>query len=66
MCHNVRLADMNVDVPIADARRMEVVAHCLSLWNGAHLAADATIAPSPAGGRRSRAADVPARLPRPA
>ena len=35
--------DMNVDVPIADARRIEVVAHGLPLWHGPQLALDATI-----------------------
>ena len=43
MCHNMRLVDMNVDVPMADARRIEIVANGLSLWNGAQLAVDATI-----------------------
>ena len=32
---------MNVDVPLADARLIEVVANGLSLWNGAQLAVDA-------------------------
>ena len=34
---------MNVDVPIADARRIEVVANGLPLWHGSQLALDATI-----------------------
>ena len=43
VARNVRLADMNVDVPIADARRIEVVANGLPLWHGSQLALDATI-----------------------
>ncbi|OLP78998.1 hypothetical protein AK812_SmicGene40774 [Symbiodinium microadriaticum] len=34
---------MNVDVPVADARRIEVVANGLLLWHGPQLALDATI-----------------------
>ena len=37
-----RLADMNVDAPVRDARRIEVVCNGL-LWHGAQLAVDATI-----------------------
>ena len=40
---NVRVADMNIDVPVADARRIEVVANGLPLWHGSQLALDATI-----------------------
>ena len=40
---NVRLAGMNLDVPVQDERRVEVVANGLPLWHGAHLAVDATI-----------------------
>ena len=40
---NIRLADMNVDVPVADARRIEVVANGLPLWHGSQLALDGTI-----------------------
>ena len=43
VARNVRLADMNVDVPVADARRIEVVANGLPLWHGSQLALDATI-----------------------
>ena len=35
--------DMNVDVPVADARRIEVVANGLPLWHGSQLALDGTI-----------------------
>ena len=31
---NVRLADMNLDVPVQDARRIEVVCNWLPLWHG--------------------------------
>ena len=40
---NVRLADMNIDAPVQDARRIEVVCNGLPLWHGAQLAVDATI-----------------------
>ena len=34
---------MNLEVPVADARRIEVVANGLPLWSGSQLAIDATI-----------------------
>ena len=34
---------MNIDVPVADARRVEVVANGLPSWHGSQLALDATI-----------------------
>ena len=37
---------MNIDVPVSDARRIEVVANGLPLWHGAQLAIDATIVSS--------------------
>ena len=43
VAQNVRLADMNLDVPIQDARRIEVVCNGLPLWHGEQLAVDATI-----------------------
>ena len=43
VARNVRLADMNLDVPVADTRRIEVVANGLPLWHGSQLAVDATI-----------------------
>ena len=43
VARNVRLADMNIDVPVSDDRRIEVVANGLSLWHGAQQAVDATI-----------------------
>ena len=43
VARNVRVADMNIDVPVSDARCIEVVAHGLPLWHGAQLALDATI-----------------------
>ena len=39
---NVRVADMNIDVPVAKSRRIEVVANGLPLWHGSQLALDAT------------------------
>ena len=35
--------DMNIDVPVSDARRIEVVATGLPMWHGAQLAIDAKI-----------------------
>ena len=60
MARNVRLADMDLDVPVQDARRIEVVCNGLPLWPGEQLAVDATLvspldrdgqprAPMPAG-----------------
>ena len=40
---NVALRDLNLDVPAADGRRIEIVANGLPLWQGAQLAIDATI-----------------------
>ena len=34
VAHHVRLADMNLDVLIADERRIEVIANGLPLWHG--------------------------------
>ena len=39
---NVLLRDMNVDVPLADSRRIEVLANGLPLWQGAQVAVDTT------------------------
>ena len=43
VARNVRLADMNIDVPVSDERRIEVVANGLPLWHGSQQAIDATI-----------------------
>ena len=65
---NVALSAMNLDVPIHDARRIEVVCNGLPLWHGAQLAVDATLVSpfSAAGGAawsclglRSAAAGTP-------
>ena len=40
---NCFVRDMNLDVPPEDARRLEVVANNLPLWNGAQLALDTTL-----------------------
>ena len=52
VARNVRLADMNLDVPVADERRIEVVADGLPLWHGSQLALDATIVLPPHTTRR--------------
>ena len=43
VARNVRLAEMNIDVPVADDRRIDVVANGLALWHGSQQAVDATI-----------------------
>ena len=53
------LADMNIDVPVSDDRRIEVVANGLSLWHGAQQAVDATIvSPVTRAGDAQPGADV--------
>ena len=49
VARNVRLADMNLEVPVQDECRIEVVAKGLPFWHGAQLAVDATIV-SPVNG----------------
>ena len=39
---NIILRDMNVDVPLADSRRIEMLANGLPLWQGAQVAVDTT------------------------
>ena len=41
VARNVRLADMNIDVPVSDDGRIEVVANGLSLWHGLQQVVDA-------------------------
>ena len=43
VARNVWVGDMNIDVPVSEARRIEVVANGLPMWHGAQLAIDATI-----------------------
>eukprot|EP00439_Symbiodinium_sp_Y106_P030658 s1348_g3.t1 len=45
VARNVRLADMNLDVPVADERRIEVVANGLPMRHGSQLALDAQSCP---------------------
>ena len=40
---HVAMHDLNLDVPTADGRRIEVVANGLPIWQGAQIAVDATI-----------------------
>ena len=58
---NVRLAAMNLHVPVHDARRIEVVCNGLPLWHGSQVAVDATIVSPVArdGAPRPRADVVP-------
>ena len=59
VAHNVRVADMNIDVPVVDDRRIEVVANGLPLWHGAQLAVDATLVfPVTRAGEPQTRADV--------
>ena len=49
---------MNIDVPVHDARRIEVVCNGLPLWHGAQLAVDATlVSPVTRDGRPHDGAD---------
>ena len=48
VAENVFLRDMNLGVPVHDARRIEVVANGLPLWRGAQVAVDTTLV-SPCG-----------------
>ena len=58
---NVFLRDMNLDVPVTDERRIEVVANGLPIWRGAQLAVDTTlVCPARADGApRPQADQVP-------
>ena len=59
VARNVRVADMNIDVPVSDARRIEVVCNGLPLWHGAQLAVDATlVSPLTREGQPQPAADA--------
>ena len=40
---NVMIRDMNLDAPATDARRIEVLANGLPLWQGAQAAVDTTL-----------------------
>lgn len=40
---NMFVRDMNIDTPVTDERRIEVVANGLPLWGGAQLAIDTTL-----------------------
>ena len=59
VARNVRVADMNIDVPVSDARGIEVVCNGLPLWHGAQLAVDATlVSPLTRDGSPQSAADA--------
>ena len=50
---------MNIDVPVSDARKIEVVCNGLPLWHGAQLAVDATlVSPLTRDGQPQPAADA--------
>ena len=59
VARTVRVADMNIDVPVSDARRIEVVCNGVPLWHGAQLAVDATlVSPLTRDGSPQPAADA--------
>ena len=59
VARNVRVADMNIDVPVADDRRIEVIANGLPLWHSAQLGLDATlVSPLTRAGEPHPPADV--------
>ena len=59
VARNVRVADMNIDVPVSDARRIEVVCNGLPFWHGTQLAVDATlVSPLTREGQPQPAADA--------
>ena len=50
---------MNVDVPLADSRRIEVLANGIPLWQGAQVAVDTTcVSPVSRDGFGKAAADA--------
>ena len=58
VARNMRLADMNLPIPVADARRIEIVCNGLPLWHGAQLAVDTTcVSPVTRSGEPRQGAD---------
>ena len=47
VAENVRLRDLNLDAPVLDDRRLEVVANALPIWGGVQVAVDTTTLVSP-------------------
>ena len=43
MAENVLLRDLNLDAPVLDDRRLEVVANALPIWGGVQVAVDTTL-----------------------
>ena len=43
VAENVLLRDLNLDAPVLDDRRLEVVANALPIWGGAQVAVDTTL-----------------------
>ena len=59
VARNVALADMNLDEPVADGRRLEIVANGLGLYHGQQLAIDTTcISPITRAGEPHPGADT--------
>ena len=48
VAENVLLRDLNLDAPVLDDRRLEVVANALPIWGGVQVAVDTTLV-SPSG-----------------
>ena len=58
VARNMRLADMNLPIPVADARRIEIVCNGMPLWHGAQLAVDTTcVSPVTRSGELRQGAD---------
>ena len=43
MASSAPLQELNLDVPVTDGRRIEVVANGFTLWRGAQIAVDTTL-----------------------
>ena len=43
VAENVLLRDLNLDAPVLDDRRLEVVANALLIWGGVQVAVDTTV-----------------------
>ena len=43
VAENVLLHDLNLDAPVLDDRRLEVVANALPIWGGVQVAVDTTL-----------------------
>ena len=65
VARSVRVADMRIDVPASDARRIEVVCNGLPFWHGAQFAVDETLPDAQPGVVLARALSASAGTPIP-